>query len=184
MHSRYIPILDWFSTLIFTQHTSIGILVCIGMYCAHIQHVLCSDTSQSQQIYQYILRCIIHTLFPIQTNTREYVQIHANTYHTYQCQCNTGQYCQILINADTSRQIPTNTYNTYHYLPIHTMIQIQTSTFQYIPFIQYRSRQINTYKYMQMHTNFSIHTNAYQYRSVLSKTYQYRHMQINTNQQV
>ena len=158
MHSRYIPILDWFSTLIFTQHTSIGILVCIGMYCAHIQHVLCSDTSQSQQIYQYILRCIIHTLFPIQTNTREYVQIHANTYHTYQCQCNTGQYCQILINADTSRQIPTNTYNTYHCLPIYTnrdqYIPIQVSTVKYI------SIQTQADKYLPIHT---IHIITYQY---------------------
>ena len=49
---------------------------------------------------------------------------------------NTGKYCQIHTNADTYRQIPTNTHNTY--IITCQYLQIQTSTY-------------HTYKYIPIH---------------------------------
>ena len=91
---------------------------------------------------------------------------------------NTGQYSQfesqIHTNTDKYWQIPTNTYNTYHYLSIQTSTPVHTI----------HPIQINTYKYISLHTLCTIHTNPFQYRSVLSNTYTYRHILTNTYQYV
>ena len=63
---------------------------------------------------------------------------------------NTGQCSQIHTNTDTYRHIPANTYNTYHYLLIHT------NTDWYIPHILIHTIhpiQIKSDQYILIHTN-------------------------------
>ena len=181
---QYIPIHTTIhASLLFARYIAHGfspsiqvlacILVCTGMYC----HVLCNDTSQYKQIYQCIPLCTIHTIFPVHTNTSEYVQIDAiHIIHT-----NAYQYRSVLSNTYQYRHIQTNTYkylqyillltNTYKYRSVHT---IHTSTYHTSNTDQHRS--IN---YIQIHTNtyqyIPIHTNTGQYcpRIIHIITYQY-----------
>ena len=69
------------------------IVVCIGMYCARIWHVLCNDTSKSINTYPYVqyipfflyilanmLKCMQYIPYiPMLANTGKYSQIHINT---------------------------------------------------------------------------------------------------------
>ena len=112
----------------------------------------------------------------------QYRSIHTNTYHYIhyvqyiQILSNTGQYSQIHTHTDKYWQIPTNTCNTFHYLPI------PTNAGQYIPYIpiqantfntgQYRWICINTIQYIPictLHTIFSC-------MPILTNTYEYLHI--------
>ena len=114
--------------------------------------------------------CTIYTIFPMHTNTSEYVQIHTNTYHTYQC---LPKKRSVLSNTYQYRHIQTNTYqylqnislltNTDKYRPVHT---IHTNTYHTSNTDQYRSVNANTYKYILIHINtYKCLPGSYQYRS-------------------
>ena len=87
----------------------------------------------------------------------------------------TGQNSQMHTNTDTYRQIPINTYNTYHYLIIHTNIDSTYHTYQYIPCIQYKS-------YKSIHTNTCNMYNTYKCLPMQVSTLKYISIQqIQTN---
>ena len=70
----------------------------------------------------------------------------------------TGQYLQIHTDTDTYRAIPSNTYNTYHYLLIkyrllHTM---NTNTYHTSNTGQYRAIHKNMYLYIPIHTMYTM----------------------------
>ena len=84
-----------------------------------------------------LVKLAILTIFPIHTNTSEYVQKHAiHTIHT-----NAYQYRSVLSNTYQYRHIQTNTYQYLQY------ILLLTKTDQYIPYIPIHTIhpiQINT----------------------------------------
>ena len=110
-------------------------------------------------------------------NTRQYIQIHANTYHMYN-QTNTYQYMPIL----------TITYKTYQYRLTHNTCQytsIHMNTDKYLSILEIHticSRHTNTsqcrplqyIQYIPYAQSVQIHTNTHQYLHRSSAgTYQY-----------
>ena len=123
------------------------------------------NTSKYINTYQYVQS--FHFSY-----TYQYQQICSNTcntYHTYQC---------FPIQVSTLKFIQTNTYQYLQYILLLTITYKYSTyhwhTYQYIPYIQYRSIQINKYKHI-------INSNTYQYIQILTNTGQYCQIHTNTD---
>ena len=118
-----------------------------------------------------LVKLAILTIFPIHTNTSEYVQKHAiHTIHT-----NAYQYRSVLTiwvsNTYKYRQILTNTYQYLQYISLLINTDQYTSTYH----------TSNTDQYIQIHIITYTMYNTYKSFPIQASTLKYIHIQTNTD---